>query len=225
MSESVLSRYIGALEDSLAPFGEPAAVHLILAKPDTIASYLMSKHLRPPRSRDSRVNNYTLVSYFGWKCPSDRSAHLRRFLESEDPVVRVGAAIYLSLEDSVYGVDRLRELTSSPGFAGWWANVALARRGDRRSVDNLLGGLGTALDVEYRNETYQQWMQVSALLSNSAKSSSLQPPPAFDGALLEPRDKETRKAIERMRKWWNGVRERITLSDPWLPLFSSQGLD
>lgn len=219
---STLSSDLAALHDSLAPFGEEAAVRLILARPEAIATYLMTMHPRPSPARPSRVGNYTLVSYLGWKCPSDRSGYLRRLIDSGDPVVRVGAAIYLSLEDSAFGVARLRDLRSSPGFAGWWANVALARRGDRDAVDSLLGRLGVAFE---ETETFRQSSELFALLSNSARSSGLRQPPVDESYLFDPRYKGSKKAIRRLREWWSQAREHITLFDPWLPLFSSQHLD
>lgn len=214
-----------ALADSMSTLEGLALGLLTPAEPDLVRDHLLRRS--STESGMSGATAYSLASYFAWQCDSDRPLHFRKLLDARDPVVRAAGAVYLSFEDSLAGVGALRAMTSLPGFAGIWASMSLARRGDREAADGLMARLDSPDPVPeaYRNHIRHQRLQLLSLLSNSARISGFTLPPLEDPEFFGPYDKAYPKAVRDLRKWWAKARDRVVLSDPWLPVFASRGVD
>ncbi|HEU4335353.1 MAG TPA: hypothetical protein VFT32_12735, partial [Candidatus Eisenbacteria bacterium] len=176
--------------------------------------------------RDSRSSAHALINYFAWRCPEPKVDHLTRLLAARDPTIRVGAAVYLAIHDSTAGIVALREFARSTELAGFWASLALARRGELAAADSCIEGWDRWIGSEHEGGAWTLRARLLTVLSNSARSSGLEQPPIDRyWTLLHPGSRDSAKAVKRLRQWWRKVRERISLVDPWLPEFASKGLD
>ncbi|MGH7681353.1 MAG: hypothetical protein ACRENN_05135 [Candidatus Eiseniibacteriota bacterium] len=191
--------------------------------PEPIVEFFETQ-VTPPATSWSGPTAYTLSSYFGWRCGRDRSSMFRRLLRAREPVVRVAGAVYLAYEDSVQGLEALRETTRLEGFPGFWARIVLASRGDADVIERALEvfSLSPTGNDGHHNAALQARLLV--LLSNSARASGLEQPPT-NYALFRPDDRGHEKAMKALRKWWERAAPRIHLKDPWLDQLANQKVD
>jgi hypothetical protein len=225
-----------ALESKFAPYPRDprpwqlwsqAFAALSVHEPETVVNALTRISPTPEGDENFTYALYARASYFVWKCPDHRAKYCRQLLEAAHPIVQVAAAIYLSFDDSLAGVEALRARLGLPGFAGMWAAVALASRGD-------LSAMPRALDVYAVRHSGSVWSRpyvnlqrrLAALLSNSAQQSGVEAPPYWS----EARQLGTSESLEggralRQFAWWDRVRAEIKLYDPWYPLLALQKVD
>ncbi|MHB9009374.1 MAG: hypothetical protein ACYDC1_20885, partial [Limisphaerales bacterium] len=144
------------------------------------------------------------AGYFSDFCGTNRDEHLRRMLSARHPSVRAIAAAALATGDSPAALTALREMRDAPDGPGDLARFELARRGDQRAMDRLSGLLrrethaGTNVLRLPSRFAWPVADETRALLSNSAKASSL-PQPEDDFAV-----------------WWDTHHQEVKLGDPWL---------
>lgn len=182
-----------------------------------------------PVDIDSRTEGavYAAACYFGWRCGSNRAARLTRLLSAPHPIVRTAAAIYLSFADSAMGLAALRDHARSSDFAGQWASVALASRGEKQFVERALAVFQVPAGATiFDNHRTNLQVRLAVLLSNSAADSGVEAPPGWrqsgDADYLDVKD--GLRWLEYM-SWWSRVRDRIRVHDPWLAESLKQQVD
>jgi hypothetical protein len=196
---------------------------LVQHDPDAVAKYLRTWRNAPTKWSEQNAA-YELGSYFAWRCGKDRFSLLQSLIEAQEPFVRVAGAVYGAFENESWGITNLNKLMSLEGDAGVWAALNLARRGDKAAIPRAMEVFATRDDygmsgVPHRN--LQKRLMV--LLSNSAKASGLAQP---DPPAVSTEKPESYKGLYRFyTQWWEANKEKMTLSDPWLPILKQKKVD
>lgn len=174
---------------------------------------------------------HALASLFAWRARGNRRLYLRWLLEAEEPWVRVTGAVYLSAGWPEEGLPRLRELVELPGEPGRWAALELARRGEGRWVEELLELFRSGGREPFAQEDRLRVRErLAALFSNAASHSGVASPPIWTsgsylrmGSAVSGASRED--GTEVLRDWWEEVRDRIRMEDPWLSELTLRGID
>jgi hypothetical protein len=178
--------------------------------------------------------NYSVGSYFGFRCGSDCTSHLKTLLEAENPIIRTSAAIYLSLRDPDAGLPALRSLLALPDDAGAWAAIALMSRGERAAIPRALELLHPRPEHDMDDEFHRNLRgRLFVLLSNGATESGLRPPASPRKLLDAESSGEGREKAGRMigelyqeyLEWLDANHEELVMTDPWFPELERQGID
>ena len=144
------------------------------------------------------------AGYFADVCQSNRTELLRRLLAAPNLSVRAVCAAVLADDDPAAALPVLDALRNAPDGAGDLANLQFARRGDKAAMDRLVELLRPLVYASTNRPPPRPrfvWPvveEVKALLSNSAKASSLSHPD------------------EDYAGWWGLHRNRVKPADPWL---------
>jgi hypothetical protein len=193
---------------------------LVEDDPGAAVEYLLNWTNRATQWHEKNLP-YEYGSFFCWRCPTNRAAYLRQLLDAREPFVRVAAAVYLCFEDKELGMRKLKEFSALDGDPGGFAALNLARRGDKDAVPRALRLLENDGDPQMVGVPHRNLQKrLLVLLSNSAKASGLPPLPIPPGASYEPRN--SRQVLE---EWWKEYRDRVILTDPWLPVWEAQKVD
>lgn len=194
--------------------------------PETVAQYLVNWTETDEELIDAE-RGYVIGSSFAYYCGKDRAAYLRRLLEAQDPYIRVAGAIYLCYEDEQAGREALKRFYLLKDDPGVWAALALARRGDKSVIPRLLRVFIRPIDT-YNLEDKQHehlCLRVLELLSNSTAASGIAMPEKLERADGETREKFALRQYEYYIRWWEVNKDRISLTDPWLPILETQKVD
>ena len=193
---------------------------LTIHDPAAVVEFLLSYQV-PETTAFNRDTEYLHGCYFGWRCRSDRAKHFRRLLDARDPCIRVAAAVYLALEDSIAGTAALQRLCSLSNPAGGWAALALASHGDKSAVNRALQlfaePVGPTVGDIYINNLKKRLL---VLLSNSARASGVPPPPRLETAC-----DGSSPFADPFARWWEEVEPRIRLHDPWGAMLAAQKVE
>ena len=171
------------------------------------------------------MNGYILGSAFAWLCGADRAKHCKTLLDAKDPFIRVAGAVYLCFEDEVEGCTALKRLSDLDGDPGIWAALTLARRGHKDAIPRLFQVFRDLRTPEEREKATGMSSvphdnlacRVLVLLSNSARCSGVDQPPAVyirDG-----------KAFQPLTVWWQAHEKDLNLYDVWMPELAKQHID
>jgi len=178
-----------------------AILLLSMHRPESMVKRLSTfEHSKNTHRIVKELVSYQLIRYFGMNCGTNRKHCLELLLESKDPIIRTGAAVYLCSEDLDQGMKTLEACAELPDVAGTWAAITLACRGQKSAMQRALRVFDFKGDP-YNPELQSLWDkqgQLKALLSNSAKASGVpQPTAPYDA-------------------WWKKYGNKVTLHDPWL---------
>jgi len=200
---------------------------LAVQDPAPVADWLSRWEPSPESAKDSTWGyaadewGYRLASWFCIRCGKDRAACFRKLLSAKDPYIRVAGAVYLCFEDEPAGRHALRELLRLDGDPGGWAALTLARRGEKDAMPRLLHALRSPFTRKQRILRMNLFQETQVLLSNTAKTSSLPPPPT----LRIPDAGGVAHLREACEAWWREHGVKAKLADPWLPLCAERKID
>ena len=180
---------------------DTALEHLPAADCAFVAKWLISQE---PFEQD---HGYLIGSLVAQGCKTERAQNLALLArEAKDPLVRVAGAVALLGLDKEKGEALVRTAAEGTGTAALWAQLTLARRGDKKAAAALVSAVGTAGDGrDWYRESF--FLRLLVLLSNSAAASKLPQPPH------EAKPTEVSKSLQA---WWAKHGERLELADPWL---------
>jgi hypothetical protein len=203
-----------------------AFVNLTHHSPEVVVEYLRQwTEASDGKRRGDPDPGYGLGSYFGWRCVKDRAKNLAALADAKDPWIRVAAAVYLCFDAKDAAVAALKRLTAVEGPPGAWAALTLVRRGDKEAVTRALDLIPTKKQLENtdtilkdRKDRTRQTLadHLLTVLSNAAQAGNA---PQIEFPV------ERALAFEDVDRWWQQIRDRAVLGDPWMGILEKQKID